>query len=87
MATPILLLTYDLLKDGDASSEIIAIHYEWRKKAKSVIPCCQHEKTFVPSALDDVVGRLDDIEPPDEAGSTNCPHFSGTASDSIELFP
>ena len=50
-------------------------------------PRSQNEKTFVPSALDDVVGRLDDIEPPDEARSTNCPHFSGTASDSIKLLP
>ena len=87
MATSIVLLTYDLFEDGDASRQIIAIHHEWRKQAERVIPRCQCEKPFVPSPLDDLVGRLDDIEPPDEPGPADCPHLSGTAGNSIELFP
>ena len=45
----------------------------------------QRQQTFVPSALDDLIGGLDHIEAPDVAGAANCPNFSGAPRDYIEL--
>jgi hypothetical protein len=85
LATPVVLLTYDLFEDSNASCQIIAIHYEWRKDAKRMFSGAQGEQPFVPSTLDDFVGGLHDIQPPDEAGSTDRPHFPGAASEGTQL--
>src|SRR5258705_5608373 len=78
------LLTYDLLQNGNASGQIRPIHHEWWQQAKGMLSRGQHQKPFLPSALDDVVGRIQDIESPDEPGSANRPHLSRPTCDAIE---
>src|SRR5688500_13667976 len=45
----------------------------------------QNEQSFVPSALDDVVGGFHDIHSPDISCSAYCPHFSGAPSEYFKL--
>src|SRR2546430_8342939 len=71
------LLSDDLLEYGHASHQIVPTDDEWREKTKGVIAGSEHEKPLIPAALNDFVGRLDDIETPNETGTANRPHFPG----------
>src|SRR2546422_7120865 len=79
------LLTDNFFEDVDAALQIVLPHYERGKDAQCVFAGGEREQTFVPSALDDLIGRLNHIESPDVARAANCPNFSGAPRDYIEL--
>src|SRR5881394_3359689 len=79
------LLPNDLLEDGDASHQIVATHYERRQQTKCVLPGGEYEDALIPTPPHDLIGRLHNIEPPDETGAANRSHFSGPVGHCGEL--
>src|SRR5437762_5735357 len=79
------LLADDLLENFQTACQIVSIHYQRREKTDRVLTGGEGEKTFAPPATDDLVSGLHYVEPPDEAGPADRPHFARAPRDSIEL--